>query len=234
MTTGALWPWVALLLLGAVHGLNPAMGWLFAVGIGMQEDSRRAVWRAIVPLAAGHALAILAAVGAALVLGLVIPGEVLRTVIGATLVIWGVCAVVFRYHPRLGGMRVGRRQLVLWSFLMASAHGAGMMAVPATLRLAQEAAAARPAMVSATDAVRGHVHHAAALPVPGSLQQPSAARAGIVATALHSLAYVVAMAGAAVLVFEFLGLRVLRSAWINLEVIWASTLAITGLLTALV
>jgi hypothetical protein len=55
---GAAWPWLALVLLGAWHGLNPAMGWLFSVALGLQRRSRRAVFGALVPIALGHALAI--------------------------------------------------------------------------------------------------------------------------------------------------------------------------------
>ena len=50
----ALWPWAALALLGAYHGINPGMGWLFAVARGMQEKSRRAVLSSLLPIAIGH------------------------------------------------------------------------------------------------------------------------------------------------------------------------------------
>ena len=58
--------WLTLAGLGAFHGLNPGMGWLFAVALGMQEGKRSAVWRALIPLTLGHVLAIAAAIGVAI------------------------------------------------------------------------------------------------------------------------------------------------------------------------
>ena len=128
MTT-TVWPWAALALLGAVHGLNPGMGWLFAVARGLQERDRRAVWGALLPLAAGHALAIAAAIAVAAVLGLAVPPGPLRWTVGATLLVFGLLRLRRHRHPRGMGMRVGAGDLTLWSFLMASAHGAGLMAL---------------------------------------------------------------------------------------------------------
>lgn len=116
--------WAALALLGAVHGLNPGMGWLFAVARGLQERDRRAVWGALLPLAAGHALAIAAAIAVAAVLGLALPADGLRWMVAATLLIFGLLRLRRHRHPRGMGMRVGAGDLTLWSFLMASAHGA--------------------------------------------------------------------------------------------------------------
>src|SRR5215203_6673775 len=125
------WPWLSLAALGAFHGLNPAMGWLFAVSLGLQERRLRAVLIALGPIALGHALAIgLAAVVVGMV-GLVIPQRLLLVLGGAALLAFAVSKVITRFrHPRWVGMRVSSRELVLWSFLMASAHGAGLMLVP--------------------------------------------------------------------------------------------------------
>src|SRR5947207_10270098 len=133
-----LWPWLALLGLGAYHGINPAMGWLFAVALGLQEKSRRAVFRAIPPIALGHALSI------ALVAGLLwwarasLPEKAFRYGAATILIVFGLYRFVRSRHPTWVGMRVGFRDLTLWSFLMTSAHGAGLMLVPILVGWPQE------------------------------------------------------------------------------------------------
>ena len=127
---GTLWSWVTLFLLGAFHGINPGMGWLFAVALGMQEGSRRAVWRALLPLGIGHALAIAAVILLAVLLGVMVPLPALRVPVALTLMGTGVYRLARHCQPRLGGMRVGMVGLTAWSFLMASAHGAGLMVLP--------------------------------------------------------------------------------------------------------
>src|ERR671921_1863772 len=122
--------WAMLVSLGAFHGINPGMGWLFAVALGMQERRRGAVLRALVPLTAGHALAIAAAVGAALAIGAVVPVGELRWPIAGVLVALGVMRFFRHHHQRWVGMRVGMGGLTVWSFLVATAHGAGLMVVP--------------------------------------------------------------------------------------------------------
>src|SRR5918911_21332 len=127
------------------------MGWLFAVGRGLQERDRRALWRALGPLALGHALAIGAALLLAITLGQVLPLRWLRWVVAAALLGVGLDGLVRHRHVRLGGMRVSARELTTWSFLMASAHGAGLMVLPFVL-----GAAMSPSEGS-------HLHHHAAL-----------------------------------------------------------------------
>jgi hypothetical protein len=209
------WPWAALLLLGAVHGLNPGMGWLFAVALGLQEQSRRAVWGALLPLAAGHALAIAGAIAVAAAVGLVLPTGGVRWVVAATLLVLGVVRLRRHRHPRWVGMRVSARDLTLWSFLMASAHGAGLMALPFVLAATNQSAAGG--------------HHAAAV---SSL--PPGAMVGLLATGAHTAAYLVVLGLMAALVYERLGLRLLRTAWINLDLVWAGALTGTAVLTVLV
>ncbi|EKP95380.1 hypothetical protein [Thermaerobacter subterraneus] len=128
---GSPWPWLVLVLLGAYHGVNPAMGWLFAVALGMQARSgRRVVW-ALLPIGLGHALSV------GLVLALlwgaraVLPAVPLRYGVAALLVGYGLFHL-FRSRHAGGrvGMQVGFAGLVLWSFLMATAHGAGLMLAP--------------------------------------------------------------------------------------------------------
>jgi hypothetical protein len=132
--THGVWPWAALALLGAIHGINPGMGWLFAVGLGMQKRERRAVWRALVPLAAGHAAAIAVVAVVVGVVGLAIPLGELRWVVAIVLFLLGLAKLVRTRHPRWGGMTVGSRDIAVWSFLMASAHGAGLMVAPFLLQ----------------------------------------------------------------------------------------------------
>src|ERR687897_3062232 len=136
------WPWLSLLALGAFHGLNPGMGWLFAVALGLQERRLRAVLTALGPIALGHALALGVAAVAVGVLGLVIPQRLLLALSGAALLGFATYKGATRFrHPRWVGMRVGPRELVLWSFLMASAHGAGLMLAPVLIQLRGEGTA---------------------------------------------------------------------------------------------
>jgi hypothetical protein len=116
-----------MLLLGAWHGINPGMGWLFAVALGMQEQKGTAVARALVPIALGHALAIGVVLVVAAVLGRTLPTAVIRYTVSAALVGLGLFSLARHWHPRWVRMQVGFSDLTVWSFLMASAHGAGLM-----------------------------------------------------------------------------------------------------------
>src|SRR5215204_3747248 len=150
------WPWISLAFLGAFHGLNPGMGWLFAVALGLQERRLRAVVVALGPIALGHALAIGLAALAVSTLGLVIPQRLLLVLGGTALLGFAVYKVATRFrHPRWVGMRVTPRQLVCWSFLMASAHGAGLMLVPVLAGVRGEGVSS----ASAHAAHLGHVGH---------------------------------------------------------------------------
>jgi len=211
-------PWLSLLVLGAAHGINPAMGWLFAVGRGLQRRDRRDVWRALGPLAAGHALAIAVAVAAALALGEVLPARWLRWVVAAALVGVGADGLVRHRHVSLGGMRVGARELATWSFLVATVHGAGLMVLPFVL-------GARP-----TSSAMMHHHHGAPVVTASAVGLDPL---GITAPLMHTLGYLVVTAAIAVVVYEKVGLRILRRAWINVHVLWAASLIGAGVLTAL-
>lgn len=205
--------WVMLVVLGAFHGINPGMGWLFAVALGMQERRRGAVLRALVPLGAGHAAAVAGAVAAALVTGAVVPIGWLRWPLAGGLISLGVLRFFRHRHRRWAGMRVSMRGLMLWSFLMATAHGAGLMVVPVFVGMSMAQGS-------------GHMHHAAAFG-PG-------AGTALLATGLHAVGYLAVTAFIAVLVFEKLGVGILRRAWINLDVIWAAALMATGTLTLMI
>jgi hypothetical protein len=202
--------WAMLIALGAFHGINPGMGWLFAVALGMQERRRGAVVRALVPLGIGHALAVAAAVGAALAIGATIPLSWLRWPIAGILISLGVLRLFRHRHRRWAGMRVSMSGLGLWSFLMATAHGAGLMVVPVFV-----------GMSMASDS--GHAHHMPA----------ASAGVGIalLATGVHAVGYLAVTAFTAMLVFEKLGVGILRRAWLNLDLIWAAALMATGTLT---
>jgi hypothetical protein len=218
-------PWISLLALGAAHGINPAMGWLFAVGRGLQERDRRALWRAFGPLALGHALAIGAAVLLAITLGQLLPLRWLRWIVAAALLGVGADGLVRHRHVRLGGMRVGARELTTWSFLMASAHGAGLMVLPFVL-----GAAASPAAM---------LHHHTASLVGGHAAPLLAAglggvdAIGVAAPLVHTLGYLAVTVVLAVVVYEKVGLRILRRAWINLNVVWAAAMVAAALMAAL-
>src|SRR5688572_26479690 len=117
--------------MGASHGPNPGMGWLIAVALGLQWRRLAAVTGALAPIALGHALAIGGAAVVVGALGVVVPQRLLLAMGGAVLLGFAAYKVATRFrHPRWVGMRVGPRELVLWSFLMASAHGAGLMLAP--------------------------------------------------------------------------------------------------------
>jgi hypothetical protein len=211
--------WLSLLGLGAAHGINPAMGWLFAVGRGLQERDRRAVWRALGPLALGHAAAIGAAVVLTAALGRVMPLGWLKWALAAMLLAIGVRGLVRHRHVRLGGMRVNARELAVWSFLMASAHGAGLMVVPLVI-----------GTVAGPSAGSLHHHHAAiagALPLAAGSLGATAFTVPIV----HTLGYLVVTLILAVAVYEKLGLRILRRGWINLDVFWSAALILAALAT---
>ncbi|MCL6606971.1 MAG: hypothetical protein K6T74_02650 [Geminicoccaceae bacterium] len=200
----ALAPWLVVAGLGAFHGLNPAMGWLFAVALGLHRGSGRVVAWAMAPIALGHALSVAAAVVAFLALGAVLELSALRKIAGALLLGWAAW-VIRRGHPRRVrvGMTTGAAGLVLWSFTMASAHGAGLMLLPALVPICFSGEAV-PHLATTT------------------------ARALLVVL-LHSGAMLAVTAAVAFLVYRVVGLAVLRSAWINLDLLWALALAATGL-----
>ena len=217
MTHGGLTPTVLwlMLLLGAYHGVNPGMGWLFAVALGMQEQKGSAVARSLVPIAVGHALAIGSVVLTTAFLGMTVPLAVIRYFVAAVLVGLGIYCLVRHQHPRWVRMQVGFRDLTVWSFLMASAHGAGLMVVPVLLG---------SNMVEAQGRMAGHNHMA-------SVASPLA---GMVATGVHTVAYLAVTGLVASVVYRKLGLALLRKAWLNFDLVWAAALVATGLVTLLI
>ena len=214
---GAVAPWITLAALGAYHGLNPAMGWLFAVALGLQERRRRTVLRALVPIALGHETSI--ALMAVLVGGaeLLTAPELIRPIGAAALISFGLFKFLRpRAHPRWVGMRIGLAELALWSFLMSSAHGAGLMLFPVLLGLP---------IAPAEDAAEPHVHVLGGdVTLHGLLQD-------VAAVSIHTLAMLVVMGIVALAVYEKLGVRVLRRAWINFDTLWAGAVVAAGIVT---
>jgi hypothetical protein len=204
----------AVILLGAYHGINPGMGWLFAVALGMQQGSARGVWRALPPIALGHAGAVAAVVAIAAGAGLVVPPAALNLVVAAVLISLGLYRFWRHRHPRAGGMQVGFRDLTVWSFLMASAHGAGLMVLPFVM----------PSSGTVAAAGHNHAHHVGAA---------AAATAAGAAVALHTAAYFAVMVLAAWVVYRRLGLSLLRRAWLNVDRLWAGALVLTGIIVLL-
>jgi hypothetical protein len=203
--------WQAMAFLGAYHGINPGMGWLFAVALGMQQGSARGVWRALPPIALGHAVAVGVVLLTVALAQVVVPLDVLKVLVALALMTLGLYRLWRHRHARFGGMQVGFRDLTAWSFLMASAHGAGFMVltfvmpIPSTLQAASHQHAWHMASASANVAV-----------------------ADAMAVAVHTLAYLTVMSLTAWGVYRKLGLGLLRKAWFNLDWLWAGALVVTG------
>jgi hypothetical protein len=208
--------WLAVVLLGAYHGINPGMGWLFAVALGLQHGSARGVWRALPPIALGHLAAVAVVLLIAGLAQVVVPVEMLKVVVALMLIALGLYRLRRHGHPRYGGMQIGLRDLTAWSFLMASAHGAGIMVLPFVL----------PAAAALSAAGDEHTAHIASAGT-------SVATAGAMAVGLHTLSYFTVMALAAWAVYRWFGLGLLRNAWFNLDWVWAGALVVTGLIVLL-
>jgi hypothetical protein len=210
------WPWIALVLLGAYHGLNPAMGWLFALSLGLQERRRSAVLGALVPIALGHAAAITLTILALRFVEHFLPMNILKWGVASILITLGVYRLFRARHPRGAGMRVGARDLYVWSFLMASAHGAGLMLLP--ILMAQPMSAM--------------THHmAGGMPLMPSLSNAVSLTTIGLAVLIHT-ASMLAVAGVLATLFfetyEKVGLRLLRHTWLNFDLLWAIALLVAG------
>ncbi len=198
-----LWPWIAVIGFGAFHGINPGMGWLFALSLGLQRQSSRAIWMALLPIAAGHALSV------GLVALLVYAGirfisiPALQFITAGLLLAFGAYKLFNYYrHPRWVGMNVGLSDLFLWSFLMATAHGAGLMIAPALMGVS-------------------HAHDSHGMHL--------AAGTGLfLAVLAHTLAMLLVMGVVAWLVYSRFSLAILRRNWINFDLIWAGALLVVG------
>ena len=210
----SLWPWVLVALLGAYHGLNPAMGWLFAVALGMQEGDRRAVLRALPPIAVGHEASIVLAAALVLGLGLLAATAVLHMGAGIALFVFGIFRFVKpRAHFRWVKARVSRGELAWWSFLMSTAHGAGLMVAPVLIGAGAGTAEAQDHAIAAAQ------------------EQGLSLLGSGVAVVLHVGAMLAVMGLLAVLVYDRWGLSVLRKGWVNLDAVWAGAFVLAGVIT---
>jgi len=199
----ALWPWLALAGLGMFHGLNPAMGWLFAVALGLHRRSRRVVLLSLAPIALGHVLSIWLVAVLVTTLAARLDTRGLRMAAAAGLVGWAAYHWTYGHRHRVRvGMTAGFAGLFVWSFLMASAHGAGLMLVPALLPLCASTASGGPSPLWISLAGAG----------------------------LHTLAMLVAAGGIAIAVYTWIGLGILRRGWINFDLLWAGMLVLAALL----
>jgi hypothetical protein len=211
------WPWLAVFALGLFHGVNPAMGWLFAVALGLQEHKRAAVLRALVPIALGHALSIGIIIAVVLVARISLPHSALKYSAAAILFAFGLYRLFRSRHPNWVGMRVGFGDLTLWSFIMASAHGAGLMLIPLFLKSADAPLATSP--------MSSHMHSMSSFGF-GNVSSPSLLTGSI---AIHTFGYLLATGSVAMLVYEKLGVGLLRRAWFNVDLFWMLALMIAGL-----
>ncbi len=207
---GQLWPWLALVGLGIFHGINPAMGWLFAVALGLHRQSRRIVLLSWVPIALGHAAAVALVLVAVLALGLVVNSTTLTHAAAVMLLGWALWHALRGHRQRLRiGMQTGLAGLALWSFLMSSAHGAGLMLVPVLLPLCL------------ANSPSGQLTVSGSLPV------------AFAALGVHTAAMLATITAVSLIVYEWIGLTFLRSGWINLDLIWVAALGSCGVVLML-
>jgi hypothetical protein len=205
-----LWPWLALIGLGLFHGINPAMGWLFAVALGLHRQSRSIVLLSWVPIALGHAAAVALVLVAVLALGLVVDSATLTRAAAAMLLGWALWHALRGHRQRLRvGMQTGLAGLALWSFLMSSAHGAGLMLVPVLLPLCL------------ANSPSGQLTASGSLPV------------ALAALGVHTAAMLATIAAVSLIVYEWVGLAFLRSGWVNLDLIWIAALGSCGVVLML-
>lgn len=219
----AVGPLLVMLAFGAYHGLNPGMGWLFALSLGLQRQSERAIWISLLPIAAGHALS-LVLVAALVVAGARFISTTSLQVVTALLLIGFGLYKVFNYyrHPRWVGMQVGLRDLASWSFLMATAHGAGLMIAPVVLAMTGSGIASAPAVEAATVEASMAGANAAHQVTMGSTLTVGA---GVL---IHTLSMLAVMALIAWVVYRKFGLSILRRHWVNFDLIWAVALLVVG------
>jgi hypothetical protein len=203
------WPWITLAGLGLFHGVNPAMGWLFAVALGLHRGSQGIVLLSLVPIALGHALAVALVLAAALALGAVLDATTLLRLAAVVLIGWALWHAAYGHRARVRvGMQTSLIGLALWSFLMAGAHGAGLMLVPVVMPMCLAAAPA-PAL-------------------DGSLG------VAIAAVGLHTAAMLATIGTIAIVVYRWVGVAFLRRGWINLDLVWTLALLLCGVALLLV
>jgi hypothetical protein len=200
-------PWLVLAGLGAFHGLNPAMGWLFAVALGLHRNSRGTVLVSLIPIAIGHTVSVAVVAVVVVLLGLIVDQHLLEVMAGTLLVAWATYHALYGHRHRVRvGMTTGLTGLGIWSFVMATAHGAGLMLVPVVIPLCLSESPAR------------ELTAAGSLPI------------ALAAVGTHMAAMLAVILIIAVLVYDWLGLSFLRRGWINFDLIWIAALILTGII----
>lgn len=201
------WPWIILFLLGCYHGINPGMGWLFAVALGLQEKSTRAVLLALPPIALGHALSVAIIVAIFGIAELHVSHTALKVGAATLLFVFGAYRLVRFRHPKWVGMRVGFWGLTAWAFIMSTGHGAGLMLLP---------------IISANPQIAG---------MPGMSASNIPSNASLLwVVAVHTFGYLLIMTSLALVVYKKFGLALLTKSWFNLDLMWAIALVVTGLI----
>ncbi len=182
------------------------MGWLFAVALGLHRQSRAVVWGALPPIALGHFLSTALVAASVVLLGVFIDHGLIKRLGGLILIGWGIYHQIYGHRHRVRvGMTTGNVGLVFWSFLMATAHGAGLMLIPALIPLCLAATPAKELLAS------------------GSLVT------AVLAIGVHAFAMLVVTGLIAILVYECFGLGFLRRGWVNVDLLWTAALILTGI-----
>jgi hypothetical protein len=198
------WPWLALVALGLFHGINPAMGWLFAVALGLHRGSQRVVYLSLVPMAIGHAASVAVVAMVVITFGVALDAHALTRSAGVLLLLFAAWHYADGHRRRLRvGMQTGLAGLLLWSFMMASAHGAGLMVVP----------------------LLGPICGAAG---PNGAAIGGSASTALAVVALHTGAMFAATAAASAVAYHWVGLAFLRRGWVNFDLLWTIALVVSG------
>jgi hypothetical protein len=210
------WPWIALVALGAWHGLNPGMGWLFAVSLGLQNRSRAAIFQAMCAIAVGHALSVFAIISLAFLVGQYVSATWFGVAAALSLAGLGSWRLLRGRHPRWVGMRVNFRDLTWWSCLMASAHGAGLMLLPVfVIGGGAWCGVSSSSPLNSAVEFRGFYNS-----IPG--------------VCVHSLSQFVVAGIVAWVVYDVVGLAILRKSWFNADLVWSCSLILAGVLMLVV
>ncbi|MGI8736972.1 MAG: hypothetical protein ACR2KS_06870 [Candidatus Eremiobacter antarcticus] len=207
------WFWIGIFALGCYHGINPGMGWLFAVALGLQEKSRRTVFQSLPPITLGHLASVFSIVALAAIGRQELSQSTMRYASAVFLVGFGLYRGIRARHPRWVGMRVGFWGLALWAFIMSTGHGAGLMLLPFLLGSCAGA----------------NVHHMG-MGMGASAQLPF--DIWILAVALHTVGYLLTMIVVAYSVYEKFGVRILKAGWFNFDLVWALALVVSGIFLA--
>jgi hypothetical protein len=201
--------WLAVVGSGVYHGINPGMGWPLAVSAALMERQRGALPRALGALAAGHFLAMLGVLLPFAAMSALVAWEREIRICAALVVIgFGAWLLIYRRHPRFLA-RIPPSRLALWSFLVAIAHGAGLMLVPIYLGLE-------------TTSGSHAGHHAA------SMLMTQGVGLTVTVAAAHTAAMILSGGAVAVAVYAWVGLRFLSKGWFDLDRVWALSLIVVG------